>query len=190
MFTRSIAFTLLLLSPILQAGQSLVLTPTSLGPLQLTGSPATVSETKLKRLFPEYTIRYEIHSGDSPDFHYFEVSSGSGEVLFTLQSFGSRESETRKTTAEVPISLLQIRSRDIPDIYGLRVGDRVENILAKRGNSLKVGAGHFDGLMGDGTIYYSLVRDSDVGPEGLTMEDAVKGNWQIRTITWPEAAWE
>jgi hypothetical protein len=90
----------------------------------------------------------------------------------------------------VPIELLQVRSRQIKDIYGLRVGDRVKDIIAKRGKDLKFGAGHHDVLMGDREIYYSIITGSDFSPEGFTMEDAVKGNWQIRSISWPEAAWE
>jgi len=172
------------------ADKGLVLSPTALGPLPLTGKPAKVSEAKLKSLFPQYGVKYEIHSGDSPDFHYFEVSTPKGEVLFTIQSFGTWESPPTKTTAEVPISLLQIRSKEIKDVYGLRIGDRVKDIIAKRGKDLKFGAGHFDALMGDGEIYYSLVPGPAYNAENLTKEDAIEGNWQIRSISWPEGAWE
>jgi hypothetical protein len=171
------------------AGDSIVLSQTSLGPLRLTGKPPKISEAKLKALFPKYVVEYEIGSGDSPDFHYFEVRTRDGEVLFTIKSFIASDSP-RNTTGQVPISLLQIRSEKIRDEYGLRVGDHVEKIIAKRGSNLKFGAGHHDALIGNGMIYYSLKTDNRESPEGLTMEDAIKGNWQIRSISWPGAAWE
>lgn len=114
-----------------------------------------------------------------------------------MVSFSSRSSLTlknrlsvKKTTSEVSISILQVYSPEIRDVYGLRVGDRVKDIIAKRGKDLKFGAGHFDVLMGDGDIYYSIATGSDFSPEKFTMEDAVKGDWQIRSISWPKAAWE
>lgn len=64
------------------ASDALVLSPTALGPLTL-GKGTKVSEAKLKTLFPGLSVKYEIGSGDSPDFHYFEVSTPKGEVLFT-----------------------------------------------------------------------------------------------------------
>jgi len=172
------------------AGEALVLSPTALGPLPLTGKPAKVSEAALKKAFPQYSVKYEIGSGDSPDFHYFEVATSKGEVLFSVTSFIDESQKAEKTTSAVPISILQIHSKQIRDAYGLRVGDRVKDIIAKRGKDLKFGAGHFDALMGDGNIYYSLITGSEFSPERLTKEDAIKGNWQIRSISWPEAAWE
>lgn len=191
MIARTLAFLVLTAAAhAVFAGDALVLSPTALGPLPLTGKPAKVSETQLKKLFPEHSVKYEIGSGDSPDFHYFEVANRKGEVLFTIKSFIHDSKEAEKTTSEVPISLLQIWSKQIRDVYGLRVGDRVKNITAKRGKDLKFGAGHHDALMGDGDIYYSLITGSEYSPERLTKDDAIKGNWQIRSISWPEAAWE
>jgi hypothetical protein len=172
------------------ADDKLILSPTALGKLQLTGKRAMVSEAKLKKLFPQFVVKYEIGLGDSPDFHYFVVSNAKGEILFTIKSFIEDSAEAKKTTAEVPVSLLQVGSKEIRDVYGLRVGDRVKDIIAKRGTDLKFGAGHFDALIGDGVIYYSLIKGSEFSPEDSTIEDAIKGNWQIRSISWPEAAWE
>jgi len=172
------------------AADAIILSSSSLGPLQLTDRPVTVSEAKLKKLFPEFSVKYEIGSGDSPNFHYFQVADADGRVLFSIQSFIVEPNKAEKTTSEVPVSLLRILSSQIPDEYGLHVGDRVKDIIAKRGNDLKFGVGHMDGLMGDGYIYYSLLTDSEANPESLTKEDAVNGNWRIRFISWPEAAWE
>ena len=175
------------------AADPLVLSPTALGPLQLTAKPVKVSEAKLKKLFPQYSVKYDIGSGDSPDFHYFAITTPKGELLFTIKSFIDDSEEAKKTASEVPISLLQIWNKEIRDAYGLRVGDRVKDITTKRGKDLKFGAGHHEALMGNGEIYYSLIISER--PEGqsidtLTLEDAIKGNWQIRSISWPVAAWE
>ena len=52
--------------------KDLVLREDSLGPLKL--SIETLVSTKtLRQLFSYFTITHDIHSGDSPDFHYFEV---------------------------------------------------------------------------------------------------------------------
>ncbi len=171
-----------------ETSPALVLSPKALGPLAL-GKGATVSEQRLKRLFPAYTVKYDIGQGDSPDFHYFEVVDSKGEVLFTIQSF-IEQGESKKTTSEVPIQLLQIHTRHIKDIYGLRVGDRVKDIIEKRGQALAFGASHHDVYLGGGEIFYNIANASDLSPEGLTREDAVKGNWQVRSISWPGSAWD
>ncbi len=190
MLARTFALILVFTSHAAAACEALVLEPTCLGPLDLSGSPAKVSEEKLRKLFPQYVVKYEIGSGDSPDFHYFEVSTPQGEVLFSIQSFIEEPSPSKKTSAEVPISLLQVQSRRVLDVYGVRVGDHVKDIIAKRGKNLDFGAGHHDALLGGGHIYYSLRTNSEQSPEGFTMQDATKENWEVRSISWPEAAWE
>ena len=167
----------------------IVLSLTALGPLPL-GDGASVSEALLKKLFPSLKVTYEIGQGDSPDFHYFEVSSSKGEVLFSIQSFIEDPAPSTKTMAAVPIQLLQIYSRKIKDPYGLRVGDRAQDIIKKRGKALNFGAAHHDVFMGAGKIYYSLATGRESSPEQFTMNDALKGNWKIHAITWPGAAWD
>ena len=168
---------------------ALVLGPKSLGPLAL-GKGATVSEQRLKKLFPAYTVKYDIGQGDSPDFHYFEVVDSKGAVVFTIQSFIKEGAKSKKTTSEVPIQLLQIHGRHIKDIYGLRVGDRVKDIIKKCGETLDFGASHHDVYLGADEIFYNIANASDLSPERLTREDAVKGNWQVRSISWPGPAWD
>lgn len=171
----------------MESSTSLVLSSQKIGALPL-GKGATISEQRLRRHFPQYDVSYEIGYGDSPNFHYFQVRLN-GELLFSIQSFidGGNES---KTSDEVPIDLVVVHSRKVPDSFGLRVGDRVADILKKRGKDLKFGPGHFDALIGAGDIFYSLNTDTSGSPERLTMGDAIKGNWKIRLISWPQAAWE
>lgn len=171
------------------AEPALVLSPTSLGPLPL-GKGATISEQRLKKLFPSYTVEYGIGQGDSPDFHYFEVKTPKGELLFTIQSFIEEPNQNKKTTSEVPVHLIQIQSPKIHDIHGLRVGNRVKEIIAKRGKALDFGANHHDVYLGAAEIFYNIANPRDVSPEHLTREDAVKGNWRVRSISWPTAAWD
>lgn len=194
MIARALAFLALAVAAhSAAAGDALLLSPTALGPLPLTGKPAMVSVAKLRKHFQGHLVTYRIGSGDSPDFHYFEVANSKGEVLFTIKSFIDESEEATETESEVPISVLQIRSKDIRDVYGLRIGHRVKDIIAKRGKDLNFGVGHFDALIGSGNIYYSLeITDRPAGQpiDALTIEDAVKGNWQIRSLSWPQAAWE
>lgn len=169
---------------------TLVLSQTGLWPLAL-GKGAKISEESLKKLFPSFTVTYEIGQGDSPDFHYFKVLDRKGELLFAIRSFIEDESSANKKTAplEVPIHLLQIYSARITDFYGVRVGDHVKDIIEKRGKTLSFGAGHHDVYLGSGEIYYNIKTGRDQSPENLTLKDATKGNWEIRSISWPEAAW-
>ena len=167
----------------------LTLSPTRLGALAL-GKNAKVSEGGLKKLFPAHTVKYDIGQGDSPDFHYFEVLNLRGEVLFTIRSFIEGSAESKKTNSEVPIHLLKVYSPLIRDSYGVRVGDRVKDIIAKRGKELAFGASHHDVYFGASRIFYNVATEREESPENITIEDAVKGNWQIRSISWPQPAWD
>lgn len=113
-----------------------------------------------------------------------------GELLFTIKSFIENSVGTEQTSAEAPIHLLQIYSAKVRDQYGIRVGNRVRDITAKRDGDLKFGAGHFDVYLGEGAIFYNIATESEWSPEGFTIEDAVKGNWRIGSISWPGPAWE
>lgn len=166
-----------------------MLGPTSLGPLAL-GKTATISEQQLKKLFPSYTVKYSIGQGDSPDFHHFEVTTSKGELLFTIRSFIEKPKESKKTDAEVPIQLLRIHSPGIPDIHGLRTGNRVQDILAKRGQALEFGASHDGVYLGGAQIYYNIKKPADVSPDRLARGAAVKGNWQARSLSWPGPSWD
>ncbi len=172
-----------------QADARLVLTSSALGPLPL-GKGTLVSESYLKKLFPHYSITHQIGSGDSPDFHYFEIIDKNGELLFTIKSFIEDENQQGQPPTGVHNDLLQVRSPRIKDIYGLRVGDRVKDIIKTRGKDLHFGAGHHDVYLGTGKIYYNMRTNSDWSPERLSLDDAMRGNWQVVSISWPEGAWE
>ena len=169
--------------------EALLLTSKSLGPLPL-GKGTLVSESTLKKLFPNSSVTHDIRSGDSPDFHYFEVKDNGGEVLFTIQSFIKDSKGQNENPAGVRIDLLQIRSSRIRDAYGIRVGNRVQDIIKQRGKDLRFGAGHHDVYLGADNIFYNIRTTSQGSPENLTLDDAVRGNWQIISISWPSAAWE
>ena len=167
----------------------LLLTPSSLGPLPL-GRGAKISERQLAKLFPDFIVSYEIGQGDSPDFHYFEVKDKNGVLVFTIKSFIKGESAAKKLDSPVSISILQVYGPQVRDSYGLKVGDRVSDILKKRGKSLEFSAGHHDVSLGAGNVFYNVATQTGESPESLKVEDAVKGNWKIRSISWPTAAWE
>jgi hypothetical protein len=147
----------------------------------------------LNQTFPTYNVTHDVRSGDSPDFHYFEVATPDGEVLFTLTSFiraDNRNHRPGAATEVVPIDLLKVVSRNIGDKYGLRVGDLVADIIRARGKTLAFGASHHDVYLGGDQIVYNLRTFSDRSPEEFTMGDAIRQNWQITSISWPTAAWE
>lgn len=166
-----------------------VLSATALGPLKLYKG-ATVSQAKLQKLFPGYRVSYEIEQGATPAFHYFEVASPEGQPLFGISSFITGHAKARKTPAAVPIDLVRVYSPLIPDAYGLRVGDHVEDILARRGQHLEFGAAHHDVYLGGESLYYGLITGRKTSPAVYKVDDAIRGNWEIRFVSWPEPAWE
>jgi hypothetical protein len=111
-------------------------------------------------------------------------------VLFAIKSFIEESAESKKTTAAVPVSILQVYSRQIRDSHGLKVGDKVSDIVKRRGKALHFGASHFNVYLGSDDIFYNITTGSKWSPERLTMEDAIRGNWPIRSISWPDPAWE
>jgi hypothetical protein len=156
------------------------------------GQGAVVSVDQLKKAFPGYRVTHEIRSGDSPDFHHFEIVRADGEVLFTIVSF-LKEGQKRSLAGNldaVPIDLLKVVSRRIADKYGIRVGDRVAGIIRARGENLQFGAGHFDVYIGGDRIFYNVATTSNFSPETLTFADAKRQNWKIVSMSWPTGAWE
>jgi len=141
MFAAAFAAIVLLLgsSPLAQPADQLVLTDKALGPLSLNRSPV-VSVPYLKRIFPAHRVTHLIGSGDSPDFHYFEVIAADGERLFSIKSFID-EKNPGPTNADglrpVRIDVLTTRSRRIVDGYGIRIGDRVADIVRNSSTTLR-----------------------------------------------------
>lgn len=135
---------------------------------------ATISEARLRRLFPTDAITYRIEHGDSTSFHHFIVNDRKGDTLFAIRSFLKDSNKYEKVTSEVPIHLLTIHSNQISDSHGLRIGDKVADIIAKRGKDMKVRGGHFDVFMGNGQIFYSLKVKGHHDLDRLTLQDAAK----------------
>jgi hypothetical protein len=173
-----------------QTARPLVLTAESLGSLRL-GPEKKVSVPILQRAFPGYGVTHGIGMGDSPDFHYFVVTTARGEKLFVIKSFIEGATPGRADDRqEVSIDLLQVISREVPDSFGLRVGDRVADVIRVRGDKLVFGAGHHDVYMGGDRIFYSFATGTQSSPEGFTLSDARRGYWHIVSISWPYGAWE
>ncbi|MEA5445562.1 hypothetical protein VCB98_07000 [Gammaproteobacteria bacterium AB-CW1] len=174
-----------------------VLGENSLGPWKFSEDPV-VSREILKEHFPDHTIIYDVGQGDSPDFHYFEVKSVSGDVLFSVRSYSNWEDGPLEPEpdAEVPLHLLEVRSPKIADSHEIRVGDRVSDIIDARGDGLAFGPRHFHVYMGDGNIYYNLVVESESesgiqrSPEGIERAEAIEGDWKVVSISWPGPAWD
>ena len=166
----------------------LVLTDTSLGPLSLRPE-SIISIHRLEQIFPAHRVTHAIRSGDSPDYHYFEVAADDGEVLFTISSF-LQQGQQLKDPNSVRIDLLKVISPRIADGHGLRVGDRVADIVRARGTNLQFGAAHFDVYLGADSIFYNIRTSGQSSPDRLTFDDAARENWAIISISWPGPAWE
>jgi len=174
----------------------LVLKTISLGPLNLT-KETVVSVKILNELFPKYEINHEIRSGDSPDYHYFNVSDSKGS-LFSVISY--IETPEQFKSSEGKINLLELNTSRIPDQYGIRIGDKFLEIRKKRKDKLEFGAGHFNNNIGGNNIYYSFSLEptgyfKEIGinyadPVSAKESDAKKQNPEITTISWPYPAWE
>jgi hypothetical protein len=173
--------------------KELVLSATSLGSLSLSPN-GKVSVAILEKAFPGARVSYDIREGDSPDFHCFIVTSAQGEQLFMIRSFiddgmKSRPDGTNRQI-EVPIHLLQVTSRRIRDSYGLRVGDRVADVIRVRGEKLEYGAAHHDVYIGADKIFYSMDIGRDKNSEAFMLAEAKRVNSRITSISWPHGAWE
>ncbi len=74
------------------------------------------------------------------------------------------------------------------------VEDECNDILKVRGNNLNFGDSHHDVYLGNDKIFYNLKVPDDsnlsfISPESIKLEDAIKGNWAIESISWPIAKW-
>ena len=112
------------------SAEELVLKKGSLGSLKLS-SKTLVSPSILQKLFPDYSISHRIGSGDSPDYHLLMATNKKGEMVFRVKSFTDVIGDGK--SQEYGIDLLIIDSPEIIDEHGIRVGDRLEKALKKRG---------------------------------------------------------
>lgn len=183
---------LLMSSGVYSQDEQLVLTEGGLGALSLKNNPS-ISVEGLRKLFPEYQVKHGIYSGDSPDFHVFEVSTKDEEILFEIVSFiedDEPHDEGKDGSVVVPIHLLKVVSPRIPDAYGIRAGDSVAYIVRVRGKNLEFGASHHDVFLGGKNIFYNIETETDESPERFALADVLRQSWPIRSISWPQAAWE
>ena len=159
----------------------LTLKSDSLGPLELS-QEVNISEDYLKNIFPDFDVSYEIRSGDSPDFHYFEVSAKEGDLLFSISSYleyENYEQGTIKNLDDIRIDILTVYNNQIEDQYGIRVGDGYQKVVEKRGTDLQFGAAHHDIWVGSGMIYYAIplpptgIGEPDRSPTLVTRERSI-----------------
>ena len=175
----------------------LILKSDSLGPLELS-QEVNISEDYLKEIFPDFDVSYEIGSGDSPDFHYFEVSTRGGDLLFSISSYleyENYEQGTIKNPDDIRIDILTVYSNQIEDQYGIRVGDGYQKVVEKRGTDLQFGAAHHNIWVGSGMIYYAIplpptgIGEPDRSPTLVTQAEVYEGNWAVSSISWPTSKW-
>jgi len=191
---KSILLLLLTCFSLTASAAELVLKKTSLGPLKLT-TETRVSLSIIQKLFPNYAISHMIASGDSPDFHRLEAKNKAGDTVFVIKSF-LEDSSTQ--SEEYGIDLLIIYSPEITDEYGIRVGDRLEKALKKRGRKMDFGANHHDNYYGADSIYYNFQvtpydQHKDIGYTPAELVDAAYArldNPVITKISWPTASWD
>ncbi|WP_156948464.1 hypothetical protein [Marinobacterium jannaschii] len=170
---------------------SLTLSADRLGPLQLS-EQTRISGPSLQALFPALQVHYQRAEGDSLAYHYYQLINQQGEVLFSLTSF--IESAADIQAEAVDIDLLQIHSAEIPDQYGIRVGEGIRSLVAKRDSKFRYGAAHHHNFIGGGKIWYSLSTQQlaatvDINPEQVSLEQALEADLKVTAISWPEAGW-
>lgn len=157
-----------------------------------------VSMDILERYFPGSDIIYRVGHGDSPDFHYYEVRSDSGESLFSAYSYNTWEAGPLEPQpdAEVLLHLLEIQSPRIADSNGIKVGDRIADIIDARGRDLEFGPGHHHIYIGAGNIFYNLItepfqkNDFPISQGNIKLEEVIEENWEIDSISWPDPKWD
>jgi len=189
---------LLLLSfSVISQAEDLILTKTSLGKLKLSQN-SLISFKEIKDTFPQFIVKHEIGHGDSPTFHRITVQNKDKETLFCLLSY--YDEKVNKNTIKYDIDFLKIVSSKIVDSYGIRIGERVSKVIKNRGADLKVSANHFDNSIGKDMIFYEItVEPSEelkkigidyISPEGVTLDQIIKENPKIKSISWPHPSWE
>lgn len=157
-----------------------------------------ISLKKVKEAFPQFIVKHEIASGDSPDFHYITVQDKHNELLFYLVSYF--DEKVNKDTIKYDIDLLKIISSKIIDSYGIKVGDRVSKVINIRGSNLETGANHFDNAIGKDMIFYQVTVEPDealkkkgldyINPEEVTLDQIIKENPEVTSISWPYPSWD
>ena len=185
----------LLLVCLLTAGATageLILKSDSLGPLKL-DRDTRVSLKKLAELFPEYKVTHEIAQGDSPDFHYFEVTDKNGETIFYISSY--IDENTQRNAKDVDIDLLVIESPSIKDQYGIHPGMYYTDIIQRRNEKLEFGANHHDYHLGTGKIWYALSsvdiynKFTNLGTDEIKLDNIKSVNPKIIELSWPIPRW-
>lgn len=157
-----------------------------------------ISVHYVKSLFNNFKVTHTIASGDSPDFHMISVINKKDETLFYTMSYlidGVKESDE-----EYNIDLLIINSSEIQDEYGVRVGDRVSDVLRKRKDKLSVIGGHFNNSIGANSIFYQITvpptkEEIEKGldflhPDYVTVEMILNTDPKVESMSWPLASWD
>lgn len=180
--------------------KNLVLTETALETLKLS-KDLRISKAFLEEKFPGHFITQEYGQGDSPDFYLFTITTEDGDVLFTIKSFlPETYNHEKDTTAftDLHMDMLEVHSPTIVDAYGIRPGGTINDIVELRGNDLDFGLSHIAQVyMGEGKIFYNIAIPSQVYQSGIFKEKhldkikaiAIREDWTVMTISWPEPIW-
>ncbi|MCW5604351.1 MAG: hypothetical protein KIT18_07390 [Burkholderiales bacterium] len=171
----------------------LVLSKDRLGPLPI-GPETTTSVRELERLFPQFRVTQSVAQTDGADEVVLAVADQSGQPLFEVRSearYADRDARRIRNAEALPIKRVEVSSPTIVDRYGLRVGMRYRDIVARRGEKLEFGQNHHDVFLGGDGVYYNLApppaRDGpDPEPSRANM---IRGDWRIVTISVPGSRW-
>ena len=187
-----LAITLLVAEDATWAGE-LVLSASRLGPLQI-GLAHTTSVRDLERRFPEFRVTQTVSETDGPDQVILTVADKSGKPMFEIRSealYSDRATKRIRNADALPIDLLQVLTPTIADTFGLRVGMRYRDIVARRGAKLEFGLNHHDVSLGADGVYYNLAPPpsrNGPGPEP-NRANMNRGNWRIGSMSVPAPRW-
>lgn len=166
-----------------EAAKGLVLYENRIGKVELPLSDKFV-ELYLIKQFEGYKVDLVLEVGEGGEIPHYNVSQDSTELL----SFAMYPEDPDKLFEMI------ISNDQVPDQYGLKVGDSYTDIIAKRGDSIKVKMGyHFHTYASykGSRILYEISGDYQM-PDDLMMQtinehkfkEGELDDWRIVRVLW------
>jgi hypothetical protein len=127
----------------------------------------------IPEFYPELSTQKRIGKQDGPDYIYFEINK-QGNVLFVIKM---------DTYDSTKIESIWIYSNEIDDVYGVNIGDSLEDLKNKR-NSLEYSANEHYSIFAynsSSNIRYRLKGSLDIINDSMFVEmDYSVHEWQLK----------
>lgn len=136
---------------------------------------------QIKTAFSGYEITKEMGQQDGPDFPLYSVKKGNNEILF----FSMDWEDTLK------LNEVYIKSSEVADEYGLKVGDGYQDIKSKRNKPIKTFTNyhqHTYAYTDSSNIMYEISGDvflpDTIDFENLKFTEEQIKDWTIEYVIW------